>query len=83
MVNRMLNSLGGLPPEAVQEMPFPLPPITPGQLLPYGCHSLHILQHLHQGRFSTLYLAANSEGKQVLRVSVVKLYIAPPADVCY
>lgn len=67
MVNRMLNSLGGIPEEAaMQVMNIPVPTITPGQLLPG--HIYHSTSLITKSRYSDIYLVQGTFGKQILQV---------------
>lgn len=67
MVNRMLNSLGGIPDEAaVQVLSTPVPSITPGQMLPG--HVFHSTSLINKSRFSDIYLVQGTFGKQILQV---------------
>lgn len=70
MINRMLNSLGGMPQDAVQIVTNQLPFITPGKtlLLPGSTyHSVSFLTTCNT-RSSDIYLVQGCFGKQVLQV---------------
>lgn len=71
MVNRMLNSLGGIPEGArMQIITNPMPTIAPGEILPG--HTFHTVSLLTRARSSDIYLVQGGFGKQVLQVIIVK-----------
>ena len=68
IINRMLNSLGGVPHNAVKVLTDPMPIITPGKGLVLHEHAFHSVTFQAKNRCSQLYLVHGNFGEQVLRV---------------
>ncbi len=69
MVNRMLNSLGGLPHGVVEEVMEPVSPIVEGKDVVLKGQVFHSLSLLADGTFSKIYLAScDDSSKKVLKV---------------
>ena len=69
IVNRMLNSVGGIPEDTavpVFTCTTPAPAITPGHILP--SQVFHSTSLLTKSRFSDIYLVQGTFGKKVLQV---------------
>ena len=70
VVNKMLNSLGGVPQGAIQNYHSPMPDIIPGKNLELPGHTLHSISLLKSSRSSSRsYLANGNFGQLVIKVS--------------